>query len=83
MRVFDYRRIQNEADASRQGVQAGSRFIAGGTNLLDLMKLEIETPSQVLDINRLQLDQISVTEDGSRLTSRHAFAISAFTCARP
>lgn len=64
MRVFDYQRVQTEADASRQGARAGSRFIAGGTNLLDLMKLEIETPSQVLDINRLQLDQISATADG-------------------
>lgn len=64
MRVFDYQRVQTEADANRQGARAGSRFIAGGTNLLDLMKLEIETPSQVLDINRLQLDQISPTGDG-------------------
>jgi len=40
------------------------KFIAGGTNLLDLMKLEIETPAHLIDINRLGLDRIETTTDG-------------------
>ena len=42
----------------------GARFIAGGTNLLDLMKLEIETPAHLVDVNGLQLDRIEGTDDG-------------------
>jgi xanthine dehydrogenase YagS FAD-binding subunit len=42
----------------------GSRFIAGGTNLLDLMKLEIETPAHLIDVNGLGLDKIEPTADG-------------------
>ncbi|WP_350608887.1 FAD binding domain-containing protein, partial [Pseudoalteromonas sp. AC40-MNA-CIBAN-0181] len=39
-------------------------FIAGGTNLLDLMKLEIETPTKLVDVTRLELQQIQTTDDG-------------------
>ena len=42
----------------------GARFIAGGTNLLDLMKLEIETPTHLIDVNGLALDGIDPTPDG-------------------
>ena len=41
-----------------------SSFIAGGTNLLDLMKLEIETPIKLVDITRLTLEQVETTADG-------------------
>ena len=44
--------------------RAGAKFIAGGTNLLDLMKLEVETPSHLIDITRLGLDTIAPTPDG-------------------
>jgi xanthine dehydrogenase YagS FAD-binding subunit len=40
------------------------RFIGGGTTLLDLMKLNVETPARVLDLNRLPLDKIEVSHDG-------------------
>ena len=40
------------------------RFIAGGTTLVDLMKLNVETPGRILDINRLPLDKIEATTDG-------------------
>src|SRR2546425_6330241 len=50
------------AKTAQQG--ADVRFIAGGTTLLDLMKLNVETPSQVLDINRLPLDKIEATPEG-------------------
>src|SRR5437016_2169696 len=43
---------------------ADVRFIAGGTTLVDLMKLNVETPARVLDINRLPLDKIEPTSDG-------------------
>src|SRR5256714_43922 len=50
------------AKTAQQG--ADVRFVAGGTTLLDLMKLNVETPARVLDINRLPLDQIEATADG-------------------
>src|SRR6266436_2184308 len=50
------------AKTTQQG--ADVRFIAGGTTLLDLMKLNVETPARVLDINRLPLDKIEATPDG-------------------
>jgi xanthine dehydrogenase YagS FAD-binding subunit len=51
-----------QAKTAQQGAEA--RFIAGGTTLLDLMKLNVETPAQVLDINRLPLGKIETTPDG-------------------
>src|SRR5437667_951817 len=50
------------AKTAQQG--ADVRFLAGGTTLLDLMKLNVETPARVLDINRLPLDKIEVMPDG-------------------
>ncbi len=43
---------------------ANSRFLAGGTTLIDLMKLEVEQPSDVVDINALPLEQIETLPDG-------------------
>src|SRR6266581_523209 len=50
------------ARTAQQG--ADVRFIAGGTTLIDLMKLNVETPARVLDINRLPLDKIDLMPDG-------------------
>src|SRR3989475_2133296 len=50
------------ARTAQQG--ADVRFVAGGTTLLDLMKLNVETPARVLDINRLPLDKIEATPEG-------------------
>lgn len=65
MKAFTYERVKNpaEAAASAQG-KPGAKFIAGGTNLLDLMKLEIETPPHLIDVNGLALDKIEPTENG-------------------
>src|SRR5207244_4358112 len=52
-----------EAAAAAARIQ-GSKFIAGGTNLLDLMKLEIETPTHLFDVNGLALDKIETTGEG-------------------
>jgi xanthine dehydrogenase YagS FAD-binding subunit len=50
------------AKTAQQG--ADVRFLAGGTTLIDLMKLNVETPVRVLDVNRLPLDKIEATPDG-------------------
>jgi xanthine dehydrogenase YagS FAD-binding subunit len=53
------------AEAARRRARIpGAKFIAGGTNLLDLMKLEIETPAHLIDVNGLALDKIEPTPDG-------------------
>lgn len=65
MRTFTYERATSPAEAAAMvASNPGARFIAGGTNLLDLMKLEIETPTHLVDVNRLGLDKIEATEDG-------------------
>ena len=51
MKTFDYARAASAEDAVA-AIGEGARFIAGGTNLLDLMKLEIETPAKLVDISR-------------------------------
>lgn len=55
--------LQASSPTAQQG--ATSRFLAGGTTLVDLMKLNVETPEQVVDINHLPLADISVLPDGS------------------
>ncbi|GGY73409.1 FAD binding domain-containing protein [Pseudoduganella plicata] len=65
MKVFTYERARTPAEAAAAVMRAeGSRFIAGGTNLLDLMKLEIETPPHLVDVNGLGLDRIEATSEG-------------------
>jgi xanthine dehydrogenase YagS FAD-binding subunit len=51
-----------QSKTAQQG--ADVRFMAGGTTLIDLMKLNVETPARVIDINRLPLDKIEATSDG-------------------
>jgi xanthine dehydrogenase YagS FAD-binding subunit len=65
MRAFTYQRAQTPAEAATAAARTpGARFIAGGTNLLDLMKLEIETPTHLIDVNGLALDKIEQTSQG-------------------
>jgi xanthine dehydrogenase YagS FAD-binding subunit len=65
MRSFTYERASTPVEAAAAAARKpGSRFIAGGTNLLDLMKLEIETPQHLIDVNRIGLDRIEETDDG-------------------
>ncbi|AUH65855.1 FAD binding domain-containing protein [Paracoccus zhejiangensis] len=63
MTPFDYTRAQDPTDALDQ-LTPGGRFLAGGTNLLDLMKLGIARPTRLVDINRLPLDRIEETGAG-------------------
>jgi xanthine dehydrogenase YagS FAD-binding subunit len=65
MRNFDYQRAANVDEAIAAHAQAAnSVFLAGGTTLLDLMKLDVMRPARVVDIHRLALDQIELLPDG-------------------
>lgn len=66
MKPFTYERARSPAEAAALAAKApsSSRFIAGGTNLLDLMKLQIETPAHLIDVNGLSLDRIEPTAAG-------------------
>ena len=65
MRAFSYERVSSaQAAAAAVSNNPDAKFIAGGTNLLDLMKLEIETPSHLVDVNGLGLDKVEKTSDG-------------------
>lgn len=65
MRRFSYEKAQTVEDAVRIAADlSGAKFIAGGTNILDLMKLEIEVPSHLIDVNGLGLDKIEETPQG-------------------
>lgn len=66
MNRFDYVRAGTVAEAV-QAYGAGARFIAGGTNLIDLMKYDVEKPGRLIDITRLPLDAIEAHENGLRL----------------
>src|SRR6476661_1361546 len=64
MTPFRYARADSVASACASAREPTAKFIAGGTNLLDLMKLEIETPAQLVDIGQLPLDDIEETAEG-------------------
>jgi xanthine dehydrogenase YagS FAD-binding subunit len=71
MQIFEFSRPADAAAAVATAAQsktaqqgADVRFVAGGTTLLDLMKLNVETPARVLDINRLPFDKVEAAPDG-------------------
>ena len=64
MQAFQYNRVNDIEGAVGAGSAAGVKFIAGGTTLIDLMKLHVEQPTTVVDINSLPLDKIERTADG-------------------
>ena len=64
MKTFRYERAADVASACASAAHPEARFIAGGTNLVDLMKLEIETPTHLVDISRLPLKEIADTAEG-------------------
>jgi xanthine dehydrogenase YagS FAD-binding subunit len=65
MKPFTYERAHSPAEAAAVAERVpDAKFIAGGTNLLDLMKLDIETPAHLIDVNGLALDKIETTVDG-------------------
>jgi len=64
MKAFTYERATDPGAAVAAMSKAGAKFISGGTNLLDLMKLEIEQPSHLVDIGRLPFKDIEEMRDG-------------------
>ena len=64
MRPFDFQRPDSLAHAHELTAPEEATAVAGGTNLLDLMKLQVETPERLVDINRLGMTEIQETADG-------------------
>src|SRR5437870_8879855 len=71
MHTFEFIRPKNPAQAIAAAAKAKTaqqgadvRFLAGGTTLIDLMKLNVEMPARLIDINRLPLDKIDAMPDG-------------------
>jgi xanthine dehydrogenase YagS FAD-binding subunit len=64
MRAFTYERPDTVAAAMQAALRPGASFIAGGTNLLDLMKIDVEQPTHLVDISRLPLREVAETADG-------------------
>ncbi|AJY48809.1 FAD binding domain-containing protein [Halomonas sp. KO116] len=65
MKAFSYERVSDPAQAAARAVEVpGAKFIAGGTNLLDLMKHEIEIPKHLIDVGGTGLDEITPTDEG-------------------
>jgi xanthine dehydrogenase YagS FAD-binding subunit len=65
---FHYARAGNVADAVRQiSASPGAKFIAGGTNLVDLMKMDVEQPSKLIDVSKLPLNKVEPTAEGGLL----------------
>src|SRR5829696_5486783 len=67
MRAFTYERPADTAGALHAIAKPGAKFLAGGTNLLDLMKVEAETPQHLVDVSRLPLTEISDDNGGLRI----------------
>ena len=62
---FQYAKANDVADAVRQiAADPAAKFIAGGTNLIDLMKEDVERPTRLIDISRLPLGKVEETVDG-------------------
>lgn len=65
MKAFTYERPRSLQDAAASfAARPSARLIGGGTNLLDLMKLEVETPAHLIDVNHLGMDKVTATDGG-------------------
>ena len=64
MELFNYLRATDTSQATNAAGNQDARFIAGGTTLLDLMKLDVERPTQLIDVNRIGLDTIEKLPSG-------------------
>jgi len=65
MHPFSYEKVTNEHEALERARLGKATFVAGGTTLVDLMKLNVEVPTALVDINGLPLNQIEDRSDGS------------------
>ncbi|HKV16855.1 MAG TPA: xanthine dehydrogenase family protein subunit M [Reyranella sp.] len=64
MKAFTYERVADAAAALQAVARPGAKFLAGGTNLLDLMKVDVEMPSHLVDISRLPMAQVEEIDGG-------------------
>ena len=64
MKPFHYERAQSIEAAIHAGAPASAKFLGGGTNLIDLMKDDVESPGTLVDINRLDMTKVEATGDG-------------------
>ena len=84
MTPFHYSRASDVADAISQiAADPAAKFIAGGTNLIDLMKYDVEHPARLIDISQLPLKNVEETPDGLRVRSWPARRSSCATWHRP
>jgi xanthine dehydrogenase YagS FAD-binding subunit len=68
MNPFTYKRATDRAEAVREVAgNHNAKFLAGGTNLIDLMKMNVQQPDELVDINRLALKKIEQTPNGLRI----------------
>ena len=67
MRAFEYAKPTAEAEAIRAGQASGARFIAGGTLLVDLLRLDVEQPDLIVDLNGLSHAAVELSADGLRI----------------
>jgi xanthine dehydrogenase YagS FAD-binding subunit len=64
MMPFEYQRAKSTEDAVKAIRARGAKFLGGGTNLIDLMKLDVERPSMLVDVTKLELNTIETSEKG-------------------
>jgi xanthine dehydrogenase YagS FAD-binding subunit len=64
MQAFHYNKLNDLSGAMRSGAVTGAKYLAGGTTLIDLMKLNVERPNAIVDINSLPLDRIEKLPNG-------------------
>jgi CO/xanthine dehydrogenase FAD-binding subunit len=76
MRPFIYESASSAQEPTSSGV-ADSAFIAGGTTIIDLMKLEVMKPSRLVDLNPLQMRGIEMSEDGLRIGALEKMSVVA------
>src|SRR3954466_13986675 len=67
MHPFEYSRATDASHALTSGAKQQTKFVAGGTNLIDLMKCEVERPARLVDINALPLATIEAVKGGIRI----------------
>ncbi|MBS1693799.1 MAG: xanthine dehydrogenase family protein subunit M [Actinobacteria bacterium] len=67
MKTFEFQRATSVGDAVARAVSTGGRYLAGGTNMVDLMKYGAESPAVLIDVRRLGLDRVTATESGGVL----------------
>jgi len=68
MNPFTYKRASSQTEAVHEvSANRNAKILAGGTNLIDLMKMNVQSPNEIVDINRLTLRQIEKTGTGTRI----------------